>query len=497
MGDGQSTRIVDCGVCGLVGEVRVERVSADELALAIRDLTAWAQTQTPAEEPPLRRRIAEHLGCDPAELPVVSRTFSQWERANLQVALDAYLATEGRSHEFVGLSAQRGWHMGLAELAQRPERGGHGFVTMVGPGAGPQEHVTVQIGERTIVCVAAGLFLIADGQERLVVAVQGAESHGPEPGIDLQAMAVVREAAERFLVEIGRLAGVHNVYRGRVLEVGSSPFGGISLEVRELPRVARERIVLPIGVLEKIERHTLGFAKQAQRLRDAGRHVKRGLLLHGPPGTGKTLTAMYLAGRMPERTVLILSGQGLDAIGAACSVARELTPSMVILEDVDLIALERDEYSSSALLFELLNEMDGLKADLDVIFLLTTNRADRLEPALAARPGRVDLAAELPLPDADGRLRLLDLYSEGLTVHAADLPTIVGRTEGASPAFIRELLRRAALLASERAPGELIIDENTLAAALSELTSDGGPLTQRLLGMQAPQPPKAKTGPGA
>jgi hypothetical protein len=467
----------------------VERLSADELAVAIRDLTEWAQTQTPAEDPPLRRRIAEHLGCDPAELPVVSRTFSPWERANLQVALDAYLGQDGRSHEFVGLSAQRGWHMGLAELAQRPERGGRGFVTTFGAGAGPQEHLTVQIGERTIVCVAAGLFLIADGDKRLVVAVQGAESHGPEPGIELQAMTIARDTAEGFLAEIGRLTGVHNVYRGRVLEVGATPFGGISLEVRELPRVVRERIVLPDGLLDKIERHTLRFAEQAQRLRDAGQHVKRGLLLHGPPGTGKTLTAMYLAGQMPDRTVLILSGQGLGAIGAACSVARELTPSMVILEDVDLIALERDAYSSSALLFELLNEMDGLKADLDVVFLLTTNRADRLEPALAARPGRVDLAAELPLPDAEGRLRLLDLYSEGLTVQAADLPAIVARTEGASPAFIREFPRRAALLASERSTGKLIIDESILAAALAELTSDGGSLTKRLLGMQEPPPP--------
>ena len=51
------------------------------------------------------------------------------------------------------------------------------------------------------------------------------------------------------------------------------------------------------------------------------------------------------------------------------------------------------------LLFELLNEMDGLAEDADVIFILTTNRADLLEPALAARPSRVDQATEIPLPD--------------------------------------------------------------------------------------------------
>ena len=66
------------------------------------------------------------------------------------------------------------------------------------------------------------------------------------------------------------------------------------------------------------------------------------------------------------------------------------------------------------LLFQLLNEMDGLGADLDVTFLLTTNRADLLEPALAQRPGRVDHAALLPLPDAGARRRLLQLYQGSL-----------------------------------------------------------------------------------
>ena len=146
-------------------------------------------------------------------------------------------------------------------------------------------------------------------------------------------------------------------------------------------------------------------------------------------------------------------------------------------------ALDRDEHTSSAVLFELLNEMDGLERDADVIFLLSTNRADRLEPALAARPGRVDLAVELPLPDADGRRRLLELYGEGLRLRAADLPALVERSEGASPAFIRELLRRAALLASEASDGALIVDAATLGAALDELTTSGA-LTERLLGMR-------------
>jgi hypothetical protein len=468
-----------------------EPLTPEELASALRDLSAWATAHAPVEESPLRARLRDHLGFDPAELPVVSKEIPVWERANLQVALDAYLAADGRSHEYVGLSAQHGWHMGLAELAQRPARGGRGWAIAVGfgPDAGPQEHVTVQVGERTIVCVAAGLFLIREAEGPLIVSVRAAEPHGPEPDIVVEAMAPAREPAEAFLVELVRLMAVHNVFRGRVLEVGGTHFGGTSFEVRDLPKVTREAIVLPEGVLERVERHTLKFGEEADRLRQAGRHVKRGLLLHGAPGTGKTLTAMYLANRMPDRTVLILTGVGLGAIGPACEMARALAPSMVVMEDVDLVALERDEYMSSGLLFELLNEMDGMQQDLDVVFLLTTNRPDRLEPALASRPGRVDMAVELPVPDADGRRRLIALYSQGLELRATNLPEVIERSAGASPAFIRELLRRAALLAVDSADGDLVVGDRELAGALEELTSGAGPLTGTLLGMQPSSAP--------
>jgi ATP-dependent 26S proteasome regulatory subunit len=100
---------------------------------------------------------------------------------------------------------------------------------------------------------------------------------------------------------------------------------------------------------------------------------------------------------MPGRTVVLLTGEALGAIETACALARELEPSTVVLEDVDLVAEERDlEGAARPVLFELLNQMDGLSGDVDVLFVLTTNRPDLLEPALAARPGRVDQAVELP-----------------------------------------------------------------------------------------------------
>jgi len=141
--------------------------------------------------------------------------------------------------------------------------------------------------------------------------------------------------------------------------------------------------------------------------------------------------------------------------------------------------------------------MDGLDGDADVVFLLTTNRPDLLEPALAARPGRVDLAVQLPLPDADGRRRLLHLYARGLRLEATDLDAVVERTEGVTASFIKELLRKAALLAAPESPDELVVHDRHLAAALAELADEGSRLTRALLGGEpsAEPPPSPPGGP--
>ena len=211
--------------------------------------------------------------------------------------------------------------------------------------------------------------------------------------------------------------------------------------------------MLPDEVLDNIERQVLGVGRYSGRLLASGQHLKRGVLLHGAPGTGKTHTVGYLLGQLPEATVIILSGRALGRIREACSVARSLQPAIIVVEDVDLIAEQREARpGEQPLLFQLLNEMDGLNSGADVTFLLTTNRADLLEPALAARPGRVDLAAELPLPDADARRQLIRLYQGSLVLDLTHPETVIERTDGVTAAFLKELLRKAALLSCEADP---------------------------------------------
>ncbi len=134
---------------------------------------------------------------------------------------------------------------------------------------------------------------------------------------------------------------------------------------------------------------------------------------------------------------------------------------------------------ATSLLFQLLNEMDGIGEDADVIFVMTTNRADLLEPALAARPGRVDQAVAFPLPDADARSRLLDLFGRGLELAISDRAAIVAETEGVSPVFLRELVRKAALHAARA--GSPRVEDVHFREAL-DLLERGGRVTRAMLG---------------
>ena len=165
---------------------------------------------------------------------------------------------------------------------------------------------------------------------------------------------------------------------------------------------------------------------------------------------------------------------------------RLLQPSIVVIEDVDLIARERTKMQhpgTELMLNKLLNEMDGLREDSEILFILTTNRPEELEAALASRPGRIDQAIEFPLPDPPARAKLVRLYSRGIEVSEELVSEVVKRTEKASASFIKELMRRSAQfhLEGDGAPMLSRADEEN---ALEEMLFSGGSLTFKLLGAE-------------
>jgi ATP-dependent 26S proteasome regulatory subunit len=166
------------------------------------------------------------------------------------------------------------------------------------------------------------------------------------------------------------------------------------------------------------------------------------------------------------------------------ALARLLQPALVVIEDADLIAGARVTQSGvceGVMLNLLLNELDGLREQADVIFVLTTNNPQALEPALVSRPGRIDQAIEFPLPDASLRQRLIRLYARSLAVPEELVRELAQRTDGASPAFIKELMRRIAQHHLKRGDaGD--VTRLTVESALHEMLFTGGILNRRLLG---------------
>ncbi|WP_231126615.1 AAA family ATPase [Motilibacter aurantiacus] len=432
------------------------------------------------------RRVQAHVEEAARRHSVVSRAFAPFEQVNVQVALDRWCEHPDRSVTVEGVTNPP--HYGTFSLQQLLHGEGLPPTRLTAP-----ELVDLPSGPaRTIACLRNGLFLVDDRvRGRYAMFVRAPAPNQGDPSLQLELAGLPTAQAQEVLRELDELRSRHNVYRGQTVELSPDVHGAVTVVFPVLPRTERADVVLPEAVLARIERHAIGIAARRDALRAAGRHLKRGLLLYGPPGTGKTHTTRYLVQHLPGATVLLLSGRSLHLIGAVTALARELQPAAIVLEDVDLVAEDRGfGPGSSPVLFELLDAMDGAAADADLLFLLTTNRADLLEEALAARPGRVDVAVEIGLPDADARRRLLEVYARGLRleVSAGAVDDVVERMGGVTASFVKELLRRAVLEALEShgaAPdGGVVVRDADLARALDDLLDSAQGVTRALLGVR-------------
>jgi hypothetical protein len=455
--------------------------------MLVRRFVAQARA---AEQPTFRALIAAHLGLTPDDLPVVEEHWPAYEHVNVQAALDAWLGEHGRTHRTVGVANYR--HrgpFGLADLL-----GQEGAAQLHGPRPGNVTRTSLPSGPagETRECLRAAVVLVEQGEDRIALLFRGPDPESDLRGVSVEAVANRGGLTADLTADLRRRALELNVYRGQVVSFGRSMFGERSslLRFHERPRMTADDLILPTATFEDLRRQVVGVARNSERLRAAGQHLKRGLLLYGPPGVGKTHTVRFLTSELVGTTIVELTGETLGAIRDACSIARSLQPSMIVVEDVDLIAQERDHYGGETpLLFTLLNEMDGLAEDADVVFLLTTNRADLLEPALASRPGRVDQAVHIALPDRASRRRLVELYQGTLEVDLSRVDDVLDRTDGVTASFLKELLRRAAVLAADRedpasAGTALAVSSDDLEEALTELLDTRNRMTRAALGLR-------------
>ncbi len=421
------------------------------------------------------------VGIPRDQLVASSRQFPGHMRADVQAAIDRLFSAS--PIRFFGIHEHSRYDtLGIADLT-RDGKGAHAIV--------PAQYQDVDVGESAPVkCLNNGLWLCRTDALRYAVVLSAHREYGYETGtrieIAVPAGANGAEFVQRCFSELENAVNAAHCYRGKVLSLdGGNDYRGRSrgIMVHKLPPVQREDVILPEATLKLLDRNVLSFVGSRDELRRLGQSTRKGILLYGPPGTGKTHTIRYLASNLPGHTTLIITAAQVGLLAHYMNLARLLQPAMVVIEDVDLIARNRDAMGpcEESMLNGLLNEMDGLKQDADILFILTTNRPEQLEGALASRPGRIDQAIEVPLPDDIGRRKLVQLYGRGLPLRDAVVGAAAQRTKGVSAAFIKELMRRIAQASIAR-DGGATVESDDISEALDDMLFAGGKLNVKLLG---------------
>lgn len=441
----------------------------------------------------LRKTLLKHFGVPAGEIATAGRQFPITSRVDIQKALEDLMATRPGTKLLGIVSPNHHEPPGFAQTL-----GSAHFPV----GAGPLEHDEIDVGEAVPVrCLKNGLWLSREGNMPLAIMMSPGGRFGLRSGVQVEIALPSSERGAQFsqylFREIELRVAQGRTYRGRIISLEGSieaMGSGSVVKVHRLATVKREDVILPRRTLELLDRNVGGFMAVREQLKAMRFQTRKGLLFYGPPGTGKTHTIHYLASQLPNHTSFLVTSEQVVLLDEYFKLARFLQPSMMVIEDVDLIARERTHMrggGQEALLNKLLNEMDGLREDADVLFILTTNRPDQIEPALASRPGRIDQAIEFPLPDDEGRAKLTGLYSRGLEVSGELLESVVSRTKGVSAAFIKELMRRCAQFQIE-ASGGSVLSQASVDAALEEMLFAGGSLNRRLIGGEGADAPRMR-----
>ncbi|MEM8669236.1 MAG: ATP-binding protein [Planctomycetota bacterium] len=419
---------------------------------------------------------------------MTERQFPFRMRADLQRAIDRTFGEQFQIQHFSGIRTEHGYdEPGLMNCVLEAE---HNTAYSV-----PPEYEELDIGEsQPLQVLKNALWLLEAEGLPFAVMLSSCGDHCGKTGLQFQVGAPNSEQAatvvQQFYTLLEDSVAKAESYRGKILslEQAQHSYSGQSsgITVHQLRDVKRDQVILPADTLDLLERNVVEFARNRRQLLDYGMSMRKGLLFYGPPGTGKTHTIHHLAKSLPGHTTLLIAAEQVGLLSEYMTLARLLQPSVVVIEDVDLIARDRTGMGAceELMLNKLLNEMDGLKQDAEVFFLLTTNRPEALESALASRPGRIDQAIEFPLPDADGRRKLVQLYAPARLLNEELIEEVVRRTDGVSAAFIKELMRRATQFFVERNSSEQL-EAPDLDVALDEMLFKGGLLNRKLLGASA------------
>lgn len=275
--------------------------------------------------------------------------------------------------------------------------------------------------------------------------------------------------AQKFLKRVEASVKKNNLYKNKTFTVEKNYNVGMIPKFLKGSKVNGEDVIIPQKIADVLQANVIDIFERSQDYKDAKIPLKRGVLLEGPPGNGKSTIVKYVETRLAGKVTVIYVTDG--AIGGASDIAeiyklaREYSPSIVVLEDIDTIGLTR-ERGSNSFTSELLGQLDGLEALEGVVTIATTNHADLIDDALKNRPSRFDRRLQIPLPDETLRAAMWKkfLAEKDVTSEDVNIAALAKETKDFSGAMIKEVVITAKMLVvQDRLDG---VTQSTLVKAI-------------------------------
>jgi len=353
-----------------------------------------------------------------------------------RAAVDRFLGRGRRTNQVVILPRYYGELLTWA-LHRYLEREGWKVAITIGYRGSEPVFTEVDTGGKSENLLMDGQMLVEKGDARYVVTVD--VNPRWRGSVQLEGPAKKRREMEEFIAGVISIAEKDNFYRGKKIEFsGRIRF----LDVRER---SWESIVLDNETKTEIKANTVDFLRRRDEWGQYGMPLKRGILLAGEPGTGKTIICKALMSEAEGITCITTNGYTLDDddyITELYELAADLSPSIIFIEDIDLIGQNRMEfgYMRGGALLSLLSVMDGVEEQQEVVTIATTNCLETLDKALSQRPSRFDRVIKLARPSAEERRELVSRLCQKISLDDEIQEYIAMRAENCTPAQLQEIV---------------------------------------------------------
>lgn len=409
----------------------------------------WVEGMRRAQHPDrITEEQEKHLGVEPKNMFEVSQSFPHFDDTNYALSVDNFLRSNSVTVEAVKNMTNWSSKEKAPQFRTKETRPGLGRTL-------PHDvmyFLKMQAGGQ------------AENRAPLVLKYETEHSHCCG-AFTLTGRSQDQDLLTGIVGAINKWKAENNIYKGQLVTAAGKFMKRTSTSIND--------IILNKSARKEVDQYVRKFFQMKGAFEKNGMQHKRGIILEGPPGTGKTLLGRVLANEMEDVTFIWGTAKDLsDGMREIFKWARELTPAVLFLEDIDFFGMSRpisaSSYSVDTVktlrdegdvskasgddhdMGELLTQLDGFEGNDGLLVVATTNHLGALDEALKNRPGRFDVKITLSYPDERSRVGLLKLWTKNLILKNVDKFGLVAKTQGFTPAQIREVVTRAVLHAVDK-----------------------------------------------